>query len=153
MPEFTTFAQRLATARAEKNISSASLCAKVGLSTTTLYNWEHELSSPRSEKSRALVKAIADELGVTERWLTSGFGEKSAEKAEEQRLAAVEARTPPTTVKYRASDKRQLEDIELLIAHLRELQISTDEKKAVFITLSEIRNDLEMKVLFGVSAV
>ena len=152
MSELTTFAQRLTTARTQKNISSSSLCSKVGMSTTTLYNWEHELSSPRGEKSRALVKAVADALGVTERWLTSGVGEMDAAKAEAQRLAAIEARTPPTTVRYRAADKRQLEDIELLIKHLRELSLSTDEKKAIFMTLSEIRTDLEVKVLFGVSA-
>ena len=143
------FSDRLAEARTEKNISRASLAAQVGLSEQTLYNWESGIASPTTAKSRECVKLIAERLGVTETWLTAGIGIKSLEEhraAVEKREAEQKFREVKTVNR---KDQRQLEDIELVIHHLRDMNLSSDEIKAIHLTLSEIRADLECKVLFS----
>ncbi len=147
----STFAERLVESRKTKGVTPSQLCSEIGMSGQTLYNWETGVSTPSTAKSREKAKAIAEYLGVTETWLMSGAGVRTIEEKEQAIMQAKERTTPPTTVVYRAKDKRALEDIELLIHHLKELNLSTDEKKAIFLTLSEIRSDLELKVLFGAS--
>ena len=146
----STFGERLKEAREEKGISSWALAKVLGVGGSTTYNWENDISLPRNIETR---RKIADALNVTETWLSTGTGEKSAEKREEQVMQVKAEQKFKTTTVYNRKDKRQLEDIELVIHHLRDMDISVDEMRAVHLTLSEIRTDLEGKVYFnGVSA-
>lgn len=146
----STIGERIKEAREDKGITCNALATLLGVGSSTTYNWEHGISEPRNLEMR---QKIADTLGVTERWLSSGLGEKSAEKHEENVVQLKAEQKARTTVMYNRKDKRQLEDIELIIHHLRDMNISLDEMRAVHLTLSEIRTDLESKVYFnGVSA-
>ena len=50
---------------------------------------------------------------------------------------------------YRAEDGRKLDDINLLIRHLRDMHITDDEKKRLHTRLSQMRTEVESIVLFG----
>lgn len=147
MSELKTFAERLSDARNTLGISASEAARRMGISAQTFRNWELGATFPQNVEVR---KKLAVVMGVTETWLYSGLGVKSAEEQEKITMQAQEERKAKTEVVYRACDKRQLEDIELIIHHIRELGITDDEKRAVHMTLSEIRLDLEGKVLFGV---
>ena len=50
---------------------------------------------------------------------------------------------------YRAEDGKKLDDINLLIRHLRDMHITDDEKKRLHNRLSQMRTEVESVVLFG----
>lgn len=50
---------------------------------------------------------------------------------------------------YRAEDGRKLDDINLLIRHLRDMHITDDEKRRLHNRLSQMRTEVESIVLFG----
>lgn len=152
----STFGERLIEARG--NLSTSNAAKKVGVKYRTYYNWEHDIAKPLKDST---IRNIADAFGVTYNWLVAGVGEK--DKAKHAELLRIQQTPHPVAQgqsvpsdapkkKFFAKDARQLEDIELVIKHLKDMNLSDDEKKAVFLTLSEIRTDLEVKVLFGVTA-
>ena len=133
------FGARLAEVREELGLNKSQVAKKCGLkSPTTWDNWERGNTAPQNAEA---VRNIANALGVTERWLRTGTGEKSAQAKIEKLDREV------YTVS--ASDVRKLEDIQLVINHLRDLNISRIEKEACYLTLAELRNDIEMNVRLG----
>ena len=72
------FGARLAEVRAELGLNKSQMAKRCGLKTSTTYdNWERGITSPINSD---VIRKVANELGVTERWLRSGTGEKSAKK-------------------------------------------------------------------------
>lgn len=141
------FGARLAEVREELGLNKSQMAKKCGLATSTTYNnWELGITSPVNAEA---LRKTADALGVTERWLRSGVGEKSAKKVEEQKVEAKIEKLDREVFTVNASDVRRLEDIQLVINHLRDLNISRDEKEACYLTLAELRNDIEMNVRLG----
>ena len=53
------------------------------------------------------------------------------------------------TIVYKAEDGRKLDDINLIIRHLRDMHITKDEKIRLHDRLSKWRTDIEAVVLFG----
>lgn len=144
----TTFKERLEEARTNAGLSIPQLAEKAGVSYQSLWYWETKGKLPRDKETLA---KIARALGLSEVWLSSGVGEKMEADRIKKHEEFVKARKEKEdeVIIYRAADKRRLQDIELLISHLRSLDVSLDEKRAIHLTLSEIRADLENKVLFG----
>ena len=141
------FGARLAEVRAELGLNKSQMAKRCGLKASTTYdNWERGITSPINSD---VIRKVANELGVTERWLRSGAGEKSAKKVEEQKMEAKIEKLDREVFTVNASDVRRLEDIQLVINHLRDLNISRDEKEACYLTLAELRNDIEMNVRLG----
>lgn len=152
----TTFGARLAEAREEKGIALSDFAKRIGVKYNTYYNWEHDIAKPMRDP---IIRSMADTLGVSYNWLIAGVGEKSKAKCDELLELQNSKQTTTKVVvteskpkKFYAKDNRQLEDIELCIKHIKDMNLTEDEKKAIFLTLSEIRTDLEVKVLFGVTA-
>ena len=141
----STFAERLAQAIEEDGRTIAEITRACGIGQPMIYKYTHGTSYPR----KASIDALCKGLGITERWLTSGLGEKSAEKEKETAMKAEAERKFHATRVVNGKDKRQLEDIELVISHIRDMNLSSDEMLAVYTTLAEIRNELECKVLFN----
>lgn len=141
------FGARLAEVREELGLNKSQVAKKCGLkSPTTWDNWERGNTAPQNAEA---VRNIANALGVTERWLRTGTGEKSAQKVEEKKVEAKIEKLDREVYTVSASDVRKLEDIQLVINHLRDLNISRIEKEACYLTLAELRNDIEMNVRLG----
>lgn len=60
-----------------------------------------------------------------------------------------EAAEPITAVVYKAEDGRRLDDINMIIKHLRDMKVTREEKQRLHKTLSHFRTQLESVVLFG----
>jgi transcriptional regulator with XRE-family HTH domain len=60
-----------------------------------------------------------------------------------------EAAEPITAVVYKAEDGRRLDDINMIIKHLRDMKVTKEEKQRLHKTLSHFRTQLESVVLFG----
>lgn len=144
------FADRLTEARTEAGLSKSMLAKEAGISAQTIYDWESGRGTPTQASSVEKVRRIAARLGVTETWLTSGCGEKSAAKRAEKVAEMAAEKQAKEVYVVRGKDKRMYEDIDLCIKHLRSLDVSETEKRAIFVTLAEIRTDLEERVVFGV---
>lgn len=142
-----TFAERLAEARTEMGIGSSEASRRMGVSPSTYYNWEHGISKPQNMEMR---NKLADVFGVTETWLSTGLGEKSAKRKDEVIMQAKIEKKDKAEFCVRSKDVRMLQDIEFVIQHLRDINASRDEKEACYLTLAEIRNDIECRVVLGV---
>lgn len=66
-----TFGDRLAAAREAAQLSQKDLALRVGIKTSTLRNWEEDLSEPRANR----LSMLAGLLGVSLSWLLTGEGE------------------------------------------------------------------------------
>lgn len=141
----TTFAERLSMAITEDGRTRGEIATACGTSTAQLLKWERGEASPRLNSIRGLCTG----LGITERWLTSGLGEKSAEKQKENAMKAEAEKKFHSARVTNGKDKRQLEDLNLVINHIRDMNLSSDEMKAIYITLSELRNEVEARTLFN----
>lgn len=144
---FDTMGKRITKAREEAGLSKSEVARRIGISPASFGMWEADKTKPRNFE---LQKALAETLGVTVPWLMSGFGEQSAKVVEETSAKIQAERKAKEVYVISGKDKRMLEDIELVIRHLRDLNISSDEKDAVYYTLAEIRNDVERRVILGV---
>lgn len=69
--ETATFGDRLAAAREAAGLSQKELAQRVGIKTSTLRNWEEDLSEPRANR----FSILAGILGVSLSWLLMGEGE------------------------------------------------------------------------------
>ena len=69
--ETATFGDRLAAAREEARLSQKELAQRVGIKTSTLRNWEEDLSEPRANR----LSILSGILGVSLRWLLTAEGE------------------------------------------------------------------------------
>lgn len=66
----TTLGQRIAQARKQKGITTATLARQLGIKTSTLSSWEQDQSEPRSNR----LVTLAGLLGVSPGWLLEGSG-------------------------------------------------------------------------------
>ena len=69
--ETATFGDRLAAAREASHLSQKELAQRVGIKTSTLRNWEEDLSEPRANR----LSILSGILGVSLRWLLTAEGE------------------------------------------------------------------------------
>ena len=142
----TTFGERLRQARKEAGFTQTELAELIGSANQLISQYENGYCQPRNEE---LKRNLCDALGVTDAWLFAGFGAQTTEEAQAQVEKHKAEQKAKTEIVYSAKDERQLRDIELVISHLKSLDISLNDKRNVHKTLSEIRGELECKVLFG----
>lgn len=81
--EIATLGDRLAAAREATNLTQKELAQRVGVKTSSLSNWEDDLSEPRANR----LSHLAGILGVSLRWLLSGTGEGIEEPDENEQVA------------------------------------------------------------------
>lgn len=139
----TTFAERLKQLRVENKLNQAEFAELAGVGKSMISKWESGVCEPRP----ASIDKIAHAIGVKRSWLAYGTGDKTYAETEQRKQEKIKAETHV----YKAQDERDLKNIELCIRHLRDMSISTDEKRAIHSTLSKIRSELEVKVVFGVN--
>ena len=139
----TTFAERLKEIRVENNLNQAEFAELAGVGKSMISKRESGVCEPRPTSIDKIVHAT----GVKRDWLVYGSGDKTHAETETRKQEKVKAEA----VVYKAQDERDLKNIELCIRHLREMNITLDEKRAIHSTLSKIRSTLEVKVVFGVN--
>ena len=142
----TTFGERLKEERVKAGLSQGELAELVGCSNQAISNWELGLNIPKNAKYR---EALCDVLELTETYLFSGIGEASKAVAEQKQEEARKQKIESERIVYSAKDRVNLESVNLLIKHIVNLPIDTEEKRKVHGTLSQFRTELESKVLFG----
>ena len=81
--ETATFGDRLAAARDGARLTQKDLAQRVGIKTSTLRNWEDDLSEPRANR----LSILAGILGVSLSWLLTGEGEGVAAPEEDETIA------------------------------------------------------------------
>ena len=69
--ETATFGDRLAAARDAVKMSQKDLAHRLGVSTKTLDNWEHDISEPRANR----LTILSGVLNVSLPWLMTGVGQ------------------------------------------------------------------------------
>lgn len=69
--EAATFGDRLARAREDAGLTQAALAGKIGVKTTVIAGWEHDLKEPRANR----LQMLSGILGVSLTWLLTGEGE------------------------------------------------------------------------------
>ncbi len=69
--EIATFGDRLAAAREVAHLTQKELAQRVGIKTSTLRDWEEDLSEPRANR----LSILSGILGVSLRWLLTAEGE------------------------------------------------------------------------------
>jgi len=74
----------LAAARDAAGLTQKELAQKMGIKTSTLRNWEDDLSEPRAQR----LSIFAGVLGVSLSWLLTGEGEGVAAPDEEEPVSA-----------------------------------------------------------------
>lgn len=79
-----TFGDRLAAAREQAGLSQKSLANRLGIKTSTLRNWENDLSEPRANR----LNMLAGLLGVSISWLITGEGEGVSAPEDQQKQTA-----------------------------------------------------------------
>ena len=138
----TTFAERLKQIRVENNLNQAEFAELTGVGKSMIPKWESGLTEPRASS----IDKIAHAVGVKRQWLAYGTGDKTYADTEKRKQEKIKAESH----RYKAQDERDLKNIELCIRHLREMNVTIDEKRAIHSTLSKIRSELEIKVVFGI---
>ena len=139
----TTFAERLKQLREENNLNQTEFAELAGVGKSMISKWESGYCTPRA----TTIDKIAHAVGVKRQWLAYGTGDKTYAESEQRKQDKIKTET----YVYKVQDERDLKNIELCIRHLREMNISTDEKRAIHSTLSKLRSELEVKVVFGVN--
>lgn len=139
----TTFAERLKQLRVENELNQAEFAELVGVGKSMISKWESGYCEPRA----TTIDKIAHALDVKRNWLAYGTGDKTHADTAIRKQEKINAETHT----YKVQDERDLKNVELCIHHLREMNITTDEKRAIHSTLSKIRSELEVKVVFGIN--
>jgi transcriptional regulator with XRE-family HTH domain len=139
----TTTGERIKMLRKRKGWTQDELAKRMGVSRVTIGSWETGKVIPKIES----VQEMAVALGSTPAYINLGDETPAPMVEKHEHKTVVIAASPAKRVS--GSDRRKLEDIELLMKHLPDLRVSKDEQKAIYLTVSEIWNDLNMRVLFG----
>jgi transcriptional regulator with XRE-family HTH domain len=69
--ESATFGDRVAAAREQSSLTQKELARRLGVRTSTIRNWEDDLSEPRANR----LSIMAGILNVSMMWLINGQGE------------------------------------------------------------------------------
>lgn len=144
--DMTTFAERLREKREEHGLTQGELAELAGITAQWVSKYETGKALPSRQSTR---KGLCDALEVTDTWLYSGTGEADKAVAEQKTEEAKQAKLESERIVYSATDRVNIENINLLIKYLPVLPLSTDDKRRVHATLSSYRSELESKVLFG----
>lgn len=154
------FRDRLKTLRQEADLSQEEASVLAGLGKQAFWRYESTDMVPRA----TTIRAIADTFGVEAKWLLTGIEpkkpEESVQEPEEDSAQLVmtveskpdcEERKPNGySIVYSAEDSRKLTDVNRCITTLRFISgISNEDKRTLHRLLSEMRTDLESRVLFG----
>lgn len=139
----TTFAERLKELRVENKLNQAEFAELTGCGKSMISKWELGITEPRASS----IDKIAHAVGVKRQWLAYGTGDKTYADTEKRKQEKLKAET----YTYKVQDERDLKNVELCIRHLREMNVTIEEKRAIHSTLSKIRSELEIKVVFGVN--
>ncbi|MBP5597724.1 MAG: helix-turn-helix domain-containing protein [Pseudobutyrivibrio sp.] len=160
-----TIGERIREVREEAGITRQELAELTGLGKSTIANWELNINGvvPSSDS----IFKVADALDISYSWLARGEGDKKSRKEksapgyisynkpisdiretrseEEARLKKLPA------ISYSEIDKQNLENINTIIRTLRDANLTLEQKKACFLTLSQFRTQIESKMLFAES--
>ena len=161
------FGARLKEARTRKGATQEELASIAGVNRGMISFWENDKCVCRD---KVKVQLLADFLGCDFDWLMYGK-EVSAEKPKEIRkfpdltnkshigiitntpkpkdVPQVTMSEPVASVVYKAEDGRRLDDINMIIRHMRDMNLTREEKIRCHKTLSHFRTQLETVVLFG----
>ena len=139
------FGERLKEARARKGVSQTALAKIAGVNAGMISFWENDKCVCR-DKSKVLV--MANFLGCDFDWLMYGKNPQ-IEKPEPKDTPQVTMSEPVASVVYKAEDGRRLDDINMIIRHMRDMNLTREEKIRCHKTLSYFRTQLETVVLFG----
>ena len=158
----SNFGERLKHLRSQKGISQAQIAKYIDVNPGLVSQWENGKCMLRDKEKQ---KSLAHFLGTTYEYLIFGNVEsvvrKEAEesKADTAKITLKEApkaafeKTRPVykdePLIYKAEDGRKLDDLNLLIRHLRDMHITTEEKRRLHNRLSQMRTEAESVVLFG----
>lgn len=110
-PDAATFGDRVAAARDAAGLSQKDLARRLGVRTSTLRNWEEDLSEPRANR----LSMMAGILNVSIMWLINGEGEGMQAPPEELevdgdiRAILTELRELRTDLKARSEHAGRLE--------------------------------------------
>lgn len=165
-----TFGDRLREQREKNGLSQRDVAALMGCSGNTIGNYELGKTYPTKE----FTEKLAELYGVTYDSLMKiepeekpvriftapkqdfpGVTQVKAAWADELPPKKEEPAPMPSPIKkddavvYRAEDGRKLDDINLIIRHLRDMHITDEEKKRLHKRLSQMRTEVESIVLFG----
>lgn len=158
-----TFGERLKDLRTKKGCTQKEIAGMMGVSQWTVCSWENNRFTPKKDDLADLA-ALFD---VTADYLLHGevVSVFTAPKKDIPQVKMTwadelppkkEAPAPmPSPIKkddavvYRAEDGRKLDDINLLIRHLRDMKITDEEKRRLHRRLSQMRTEVESIVLFG----
>jgi len=148
-----TFGERLRSLRTGKGLSQLDVARAIDVNPGLVSQWENDKCILRDRHKAAKLAALLD---CSFPYLFYDIEMKTEEQKEEPKPAGTqnpEAKpvvTPQTdAVVYKAEDGRRLDALNLCIRHLRDLNISKDEKIMVHKALSYYRGTAERIVLFG----
>lgn len=138
-----TFGERLRSLRTGKGLSQLDVARAIDVNPGLVSQWENGKCILRDRHKAAKLAALLD---CSFPYLFYDIEMKEEEQKEEPKPAV----TPQTdAVVYKAEDGRRLDALNLCIRHLRDLNISKDEKIMVHKALSYYRGTAERIVLFG----
>lgn len=158
-----TFGERLKDLRTKKGCTQREIAEMVGRSQWTVCNWENNRIKPNKDD----LCDLATLFDVKPDYLLHGEVTKvftvpkkdipqvTMTWADELPPKKEEPAPMPSPIKkddavvYRAEDGRKLDDINLIIRHLRDMKITDEEKKRLHKRLSQMRTEVESIVLFG----
>jgi transcriptional regulator with XRE-family HTH domain len=80
-----TVNDRIRSARTEQGLSLNALAKKLGVTSTCVWNWDHDNTSPRPDA----LPRLADALGVNVEWLRNGGDSRKPSVAEPETLDAI----------------------------------------------------------------
>lgn len=155
------FGDRLRSLRTEKGYSQHQIAKYINVNPGLVSQWEAGKCVLRDKEKQV---SLAKFLGTTYDYLMFGkqdlpqvtMSDRSGEEAPVKVFTAPkEAFVNPRPVYkeeplvYKAEDGRKLDDLNLLIRHLRDMHITVDEKRRLHNRLSQMRTEVESVVLFG----
>ena len=139
----STFGERLKSLRTGKGLSQLDVARAIDVNPGLVSQWENDKCILRDRHKAAKLAALLD---CSFQYLFYDIEMKTEEQKEEPKPVV----TPQTdAVVYKAEDGRRLDALNLCIRHLRDLNISKDEKIMVHKALSYYRGTAERIVLFG----
>lgn len=158
------FGDRLKSLRAEKGYSQGQIAKYINVNPGLVSQWEAGKCVLRDKEKQI---SLAKFLDTSYDYLMFGkqdlpqvtMSDRSDEPKKEAPVkvftAPKEAFEKPRPVYkeeplvYKAEDGRKLDDLNLLIRHLRDMHITTEEKRRLHNRLSQMRTEVESVVLFG----
>lgn len=141
----STFTERLIELRTSHKLNASEASELIGVGKSAYFNWEHGLNFPTPNS----IRKIAEAFEVYPKWLETGEGPKNKSQEEVLNEELRKKKVNENAIIYSVDDAKKLDDVVVCINCLKYMQISKDRKRRIHRVLSDIRTDLESKVLFG----